>query len=222
MATIILRPTADVSLAHSCSSGSSGYALINEATIDNDSTYIYQTITSETQTSAISWFRLTSPPVKKIKIISYVVYHSSMYTGKTNDAATIQARLKISGVDTPASTSNVVHVGYFLHGENYTGFRNKIVDDFDSSDAAIIGILTGGYKEKKKNDDYQIRITQLYVTLDYEPVSDTTATGIYLKQNSAYKEAQAAYKKVNGVWVQQTDIATLKTEMQSGKYKVST
>lgn len=51
---------------------------------------------------------------------------------------------------------------------------------------------------------------------------DTTATGIYLKQNGAYTQAQAAYKKVNGVWVQQADIATLKTEIQSGKYKLAT
>ena len=45
---------------------------------------------------------------------------------------------------------------------------------------------------------------------------EVSGTGIYLKQNGAYKQAQAAYKKVNGVWVQQTDIATLKTEMQNG------
>lgn len=60
------------------------------------------------------------------------------------------------------------------------------------------------------------------LTLYAYATKDTTATGIYLKQNGAYTQAQAAYKKVNGVWVQQTDIAALKTEMQSGKYKVST
>ena len=57
------------------------------------------------------------------------------------------------------------------------------------------------------------------LTLYAYATKDTSGTGIYLKQNGAYKEAQATYKKVNGVWVQ-TDIATLKTEMQSGKYKL--
>lgn len=58
------------------------------------------------------------------------------------------------------------------------------------------------------------------LTLYAYATRDTTGTGIYLKQNGAYKEAQAVYKKVNGVWVQQTDVATLKSEMQSGKYKL--
>jgi len=31
MATLILRPASDSSLRHSCSSGSSGYSLINES-----------------------------------------------------------------------------------------------------------------------------------------------------------------------------------------------
>lgn len=142
-----------------------------------------------------------------------------MYTGKTDDVATIWARLKIAGVNTPVDTSNVVHTGYYGFDKEYTGFNGKVVEDFDSSDAAIIGIQTGGYKEKKKNDDYQVRVTQLYVTLKYEPVSDTSGTGIYIKQNGAYTQDQAAYKKVGGVWVQQTDMAALKTEIQSGRYK---
>ena len=42
MATLILRPINDRSLKHSCSSGSSGYAMISESSADDDSTYIYQ------------------------------------------------------------------------------------------------------------------------------------------------------------------------------------
>ena len=49
---------------------------------------------------------------------------------------------------------------------------------------------------------------------------DTSGTGIYLKQNGAYKQAQAAYKKVNGIWVQQTDVSAVKTELQNGNFKV--
>ena len=45
MATLILRPINDRSLKHSCSSGSSGYAMISESSADDDSTYIYQSVT---------------------------------------------------------------------------------------------------------------------------------------------------------------------------------
>ena len=58
------------------------------------------------------------------------------------------------------------------------------------------------------------------LTLYAYATKDTSGTGIYLKQNGAYKQAQAAYKKVNGVWVQQTEVATLKSEMRNGKYKL--
>lgn len=58
------------------------------------------------------------------------------------------------------------------------------------------------------------------LTLYAYATKDTSGTGIYLKQNGAYTQAQAVYKKINDVWVQQTDIATLKSELQSGKYKL--
>ena len=40
MASLILRPTSDISLGHTCSSGSSGYAMLDEETADDGSTYI--------------------------------------------------------------------------------------------------------------------------------------------------------------------------------------
>lgn len=51
MATLILRPISDRSLKHSCSSGSSGYAMISESTADDDSTYVYQTVSRSTSSS---------------------------------------------------------------------------------------------------------------------------------------------------------------------------
>lgn len=58
------------------------------------------------------------------------------------------------------------------------------------------------------------------LTLYAYATKDTSGTGIYLKQNGAYTQAQSAYKKVSGVWVQQTDISAIKSEMQNGKYKL--
>ena len=42
-----------------------------------------------------------------------------------------------------------------------------------------------------------------------------------MKQNGIFIEANAVYKKINGAWVQQTDIASIKTELQSGNYKLN-
>ena len=45
---LILRPTSDTTLGHSCSSGTSGYSMISETTSDDNTTYIFQQITEQT------------------------------------------------------------------------------------------------------------------------------------------------------------------------------
>lgn len=58
------------------------------------------------------------------------------------------------------------------------------------------------------------------LTLYAKATIDTPSTGIYAKANGAHSEAQAAYKKINGVWVKQTDTTALKNEMKTGNYVV--
>ena len=36
----------------------------------------------------------------------------------------------------------------------------------------------------------------------------------------AHKQAQAVYKKTGGAWLLQTDVATIKSEIQNGKLKI--
>lgn len=63
--------------------------------------------------------------------------------------------------------------------------------------------------------------TQTYLTLYAKATKIISGTGIYIKNNDSYVEAIGAYKKVNGAWVKQTDIASIKTELQSGNYKLN-
>lgn len=58
------------------------------------------------------------------------------------------------------------------------------------------------------------------LTLYAKATREVTGTGSYLKANGAWREAQAVYKKINGVWVEQTDVATIKSEIQNGKLKI--
>ena len=59
------------------------------------------------------------------------------------------------------------------------------------------------------------------ITLYAKATKIGAGTGLYVKQNGTFVEANAVYKKVNGAWVQQTDIASIKTELQSGNYKLN-
>lgn len=96
----------------------------------------------------------------------------------------------------------------FIYGDTY----EDVVFEGNSCGAQI---QTTAKKRLSWGSTYQARIMQVYLTVEYEIVNE--GTGIYIKQNGAYKQAQNAYKKVSGVWVKQ-DASTLKTEMQSGGY----
>lgn len=75
------------------------------------------------------------------------------------------------------------------------------------------------YVTTPKHDPGTSDITSL--TLYAKATKKASGTGIYIKRNGAFVEANAVYKKVNGAWVQQTDIALIKTELQSGNYKLN-
>ena len=72
--TINLYPSSDINVAHSKSSGNSGFSLINDTTDDNGSTSIYQSLSADsaTQTSTFNCSANTSdnPPAGKIKVKS--------------------------------------------------------------------------------------------------------------------------------------------------------
>lgn len=63
------------------------------------------------------------------------------------------------------------------------------------------------------NTSYWMRLYGADLTVTYEvPPEGPT---LYLKQNGAYTACSVAYKKVNGVWVEQTDIENLFDESKT-------
>ena len=210
MAVAILRPVADETLKHSCSSGSSGYILINEDSADGNSTYIYHEAKKNSSVHLESEFRLSSPSEKKIKINSYKVYISACRTG-TKDA-TARASLKYYNPkgDVVYGRINDVTTQYSVCEYGIGAWKNVIIDSFEDSYAARIIIFSSAVKNNDKDDNFQVRITQVYVVLDYEEISDPeTGTGIFLKSNGSWEEVKSVYKKVDGAWVQQEDPKSL-------------
>lgn len=210
MAVAILRPVADETLKHSCSSGSSGYILINEDSADGDSTYIYHEAKKNSIAYLDSEFRLSSPSKKKIKINSYKVYISACRTG-TKDA-TARASLKYYNPkgEVLYGRVNDVTTQYSVCEYNIGVWKNVIIDSFEDSYAAHIIIYSTAIKNNDKDDNFQVRITQVYAVLDYEEISDPeTGTGIFLKSNGSWEEVKSVYKKVDGTWVQQEDPKSL-------------
>lgn len=220
MAELILRPTGDAATtSHTCSSGSAAYLLVNEEVADDDATYVYQTINSKDGGAKASWFKISAPSIENFKITSVEVwYRGKTTTTKSSDTSATIYYLLLNNERVQGGADELTS-SYANHSKIYTNLNGSTFKNFKETGITGFGITTSGFKGASKNDDYEMRITQAWLKIIYEPVSETTATGIYIKQNGAYTQAQAAYKKVNGVWVQQTDIAALKTEMQTGRYK---
>lgn len=57
------------------------------------------------------------------------------------------------------------------------------------------------------------------LTLYAKATKITTGTGLYIKQNGTFVEANAVYKKVNGAWVQQTDMQSMLSYLQNNNIR---
>ena len=219
MATIILRPVSDISLGHTCSSGSSGYALINESTADDASTYIYQSISSTSSSSRTSSFKISGSSSKKIKITSAkVVVRACHNTSNSSDTRSLSFKLGIGGKTSSAKTVTL-GTSFANTTQTYTasdlGIANTVYDSFDAANINI-SLTSSGALDRSKNSSFQIRITQVYVEITYDEIVDT-GTGLYIKNNNQYSEVKAVYKKINGTYVKQTNISSLFNS--STKYK---
>lgn len=234
MAELILRPINDaIKTSHSCSSGSTAYILVNEEVADDDSTYIYQTLSTDSA-SAGSWFNIEIPDIRNFKLLSFETCARAKATSKkSSDTKVLIHYLYING--------KFIQLGIYGNlSDKYTNFYRPYDDNKDAeklgaligktfekfSDTGItgFGISTSGVKGASKNDDFEMRVTQAWLKITYEEVLEPdpgTSTSIYLKQNGAYAQAKAIWKKTNGVWVKQTDTATLKNEMKNMNLKAS-
>ena len=201
MATLILRPINDRSLKHSCSSGSSGYAMISESSADDDSTYVDQTVTGRTSTSETSSFTLCGTmPSGQFKITKATLYVRGRSTGEYTYSGTYKLSIDSSAssmsLSTSYQTSSSTEVATSLINNTYTS------SNFPSLSVAI---TTTGKKSSTKDDDFQIRVTQVYLQLEYEEIVED----IYIKENGNWNKYSAVYKKENGIWVLQSNLTSI-------------
>lgn len=215
MATLILRPTSDISLGHTCSSGSSGYAMLDEEIADDGSTYIQQTINSRSSSSETSSFKFTAEmPVSKLKITAIKAYVCATSTSSSSsDSYSLDYTVSING-KTSSSQSMSLSDSYSIKSVSLS------TSTFNLSDVEInnlnnlnfqMSITTSGHRNKNK---FYIRITQIYLEITYEEI---ITQKLYLKVNGVYQPVQNIYKKINNQYVLQDDISSLFNT--STKYK---
>lgn len=158
--SVIFRPSADKSLAHNVSSGSKGYSMLSEASQDGDSTYVYQSLTSTSSSTKKSTF--TMSPVSAIPegaTVTSVVLHVVARDSDDNVTATLTGAVVIGGSEKSVIGSSTLTTSY----QDYTG--NLTVSG--SADTVAVAISTSGRKSSSKDDSGYIRVTQVYLEVNY-------------------------------------------------------
>lgn len=202
--TVIFRPATDISLGHSCNSGSSGYILVNESIADDDSTYIYSetssSVSATTKTSSFTMRAENSLPIGA-KLISATVYITSINSGVTGTCSII-GTLTI-GTSPHLLSSITPDTSYTQKNQTFT------LNNLSKDSTVSLSITSSGKKSSTKDDNGQIRITQIYVEITYTYI-ESTGVGAYLKTNNEYAEVHGIRKKQNGSWINitKTDIDT--------------
>lgn len=208
--TIILRPSADKTVDHIKSSGSLGWSLIADVTPDDDSTYIYQTLSSTSDTSIGSIFILTGTiPIEKINITNVKLYIRARIgtNGETGSCIGYFAvNSENGGNSSNAVVSNPSLSTSYVTSNNTSSTLvtqlNEYINTNNSFPTVSVKVTSNGAKKSGKNaSDGYIRITQVYMEVDYETIETSK---IYLKENNAWKEYSKVYIKENNNWVEKS------------------
>lgn len=208
--TIILRPIRDINVSHNKNTGSLGFPLISDSVPDDDSTYIYQDITSTSNVSVTSIFEIGASDlpnqnfhVTNVKIIGRaskssgnetVNYKCTMYTGEGGGV----------GSDIGFTSSNLTST-YQNTNKTTSLILNQINQNLDNNGSLpqlSIGIVSTGKKAKDKDGNGIFKLTQVYVELTYETIEESKK--IYLKENGNWNEYSKVYIKENGSWVEKS------------------
>ena len=194
MATLILRPARDESIGHAYSSGDIGYAMISESSADDDSTYIYQTVSSTSSASVTSSFTLGGTmPSGSFKITGATLY----VRGRSSANYTYSGTYKLS-IDSSASSMSLST----SYQTSSSGVATSLINNtYTSSNfpSLSVTITTAGKKSSSKDSNFQIRVTQIYLELEYEEIVEDPPA-YYVKVDGRWRKVLTAYRKVNGAW----------------------
>lgn len=229
------------------SAGDSYYSLINEEAADNDASYIFQAISSKSRTDnatvVFKWEKNT--PVKILRVKMHFIAKTTSSARADTRRTSGYILLEGPGIlfdGAPIDASAVSPASSYLSGtltSSYADYAREwnaseftytnsalqeiiptelVVNDFSLGTTFFrANIFLNGNKNSSKNDDFQNRITQVYLEVTYEDI-ETDSAPLYVKRDGAYAQAAKVYKKVDGAWVQQEDGG--KAALQSGRYRL--
>ena len=139
-------------------------------------------------------------PSRQFKIIKATLYVRGRSTGEYTYSGTYKLSIDSSALSMSLSTS--------YQTSSSTGVATSLINNtYTSSNfpSLSVTITTTGKKSSTKDDDFQIRVTQVYLELEYEEIVED----IYIKENGNWNKYSAVYKKENGIWVLQSNLKSI-------------
>ena len=167
--TTIIYPSGDLNVNHSKSStASAAYLLINDTTPDDNTNYIYQTLSS-TSATVTSSFNVAADPSAIGKLyLTGVTVNSRAYV--TNGTASVQTAISINNGDYTTGATHSLSDSYTNYTDTFSGVSglNRIYESV--ADANItIQVITNGNSDAKFTTNHA-RITTANVTIIYSDV----------------------------------------------------
>lgn len=175
MSQITFRPSSDSLLNHICSTGSAGYVLINETAADDDASYIYQSVTGTSNVAVTSGFVLSGVISGYFKITSMILYVRGAQTSKSFNSSSFTANLFVGGSGGTSFGSGTLNstsyttINNTYNSSTWSALNDVLFNGSGNLPTISFNIETDGKRTySNKGGNYQIRITQSYLVVNYD------------------------------------------------------
>lgn len=209
-----IRPVADVSVEHEIPSGFTGvYQLVDEEVADDDTTCIgcaaEANMDDDVRVSNTSVVSFDSIDFSEKRVVAVNIVGRHKIIGNSGSLGNQSVEYSVVFDNNTASYSDDTISEYMTCDKCVAPPSSEIVTAINSTvkntkifSGVQLGLRTSAHshgtalKEGSKSAAY---ITQAYLVVYYE---DDVGLGIYKTINGAWTQAQCAYQKQNGVWVE--------------------
>lgn len=208
--TLILRPSGDVQVEHTIPEGFTGiYQLIDDEVADDDATQIGYHNTGTSLISQTSIVRLPVIQNNKIKVVDGFICTRAKDSGGSDITESYTVEVIANDETILTQTSSTMYSTYANYKKDLYSLQtelahlNSLIKNNDALELQLkINTTTKGYDRSSSGGyktgivEAEVYITQIYLVLHYE-----NKLNIYSKNNEAWEQATAAYKKQNGAWI---------------------
>lgn len=188
--TLRIYPIQDVTLNHSCSSGSTGYNLINNATSDGDSSYIYQTVSTSSSTKTSTFKCGDNSMTNKIYLISVEstvisgnrvssTKNSTTFTSNITPGISINGGSVTNGTQHSTNGTGSTTTSYTTFNDTYSSVSglNRIYNSINDANIRL-QIKTTASINRNNDYTYHYRITSGNITIEYDDVFTCQAVAL--------------------------------------------